>query len=496
MGRLVGLLLTESLLLAIIGGAAGAAVTIWLLEALMALVPAGLPRLSEVAIDGRVLAFNGAIALATAVLFGTIPALQFSRIDVNEGLKEGARGSAGRRAVLRSVLVVAEFALALVLLVGAGLLMRSLWRLQHVDLGFNPQHVLTARLWLPQPNDPKQGRYFTHEARVVFYEEVLRRARTLPGVSAAAAVAALPFDGGRNTSTLTIEGHEVDAQSQVQAALTSLASAGYFELMGIRTLRGRTFTEQDDARAPLVVVITDAMARRYWPGEDPVGRRVHFGRPESKNPWMTVIGVVNDVRTERPEDPARPALYRSLRQASGLSLALVLKTDGDPRLLGAALAKEVRTADPDQPTYGVRPLDYLVTTAMASRRFTTQLLSAFALLALVLAGVGIGGVMAFVVGQRTREIGIRMALGARPESVVGLVLRQALVLAGGGALFGGAAAVMLNRLMSTMLFEVRPTDISTYAAIAVLLALTAAIAAWWPARRAASVDPVVALRVD
>jgi ABC-type antimicrobial peptide transport system permease subunit len=209
---------------------------------------------------------------------------------------------------------------------------------------------------------------------------------------------------------------------------------------------------------------------------------------------MTVIGVVNDVRTERPEDLARPALYRSLRQVSGLSLALVLKTDGDPRLLGAALAKEVRTADPDQPTYGVRPLDYLVTTAMASRRFTTQLLSAFAVLALVLAGVGIAGVMAFVVGQRTREIGIRMALGARPESVIGLVLRQALVLAAGGALFGGAAAVMLNRLMSTMLFEVRPTDLSTYAAIAVLLALTAAIAAWWPARRAASVDPVEALR--
>jgi predicted permease len=493
-GRLVGLLLTESLLLAIIGGLAGAAVTVWLLEALMALVPAGLPRLSEVAIDGRVLAFNAVIALTTAVLFGTIPALQFSRVDVNEGLKEGARGSAGRRAVLRSALIVVEFALALVLLVGAGLLMRSLWRLQHVDLGFNPQHVLTARLWLPQPNDPKQGRYFTQDARVVFYEEVLRRARTLPSVSAAAAVAALPFDGGRNTATLTIEGHEVDAQSQVQAAQTSVASEGYFELMGIRTLRGRTFTAQDDTRAPLVVVITDAMARRYWPGEDPVGRRVHFGRPESKNPWMTVIGVVNDVRTERPEDPARPALYRSLRQVSGLSLALVLKTDGDPRLLGAALAKEVRTADPDQPTYGVRPLDYLVTTAMASRRFTTQLLSAFAVLALVLAGVGIAGVMAFVVGQRTREIGIRMALGARPESVIGLVLRQALVLAAGGALFGGAAAVMLNRLMSTMLFEVRPTDLSTYAAIAVLLALTAAIAAWWPACRAASVDPVEALR--
>jgi putative ABC transport system permease protein len=266
--------------------------------------------------------------------------------------------------------------------------------------------------------------------------------------------------------------------------------------MGIRLLRGRTFTEQDDQRAPLVAVVTDAMARRYWPGEDPVGRRVHFGGPQSKNPWITIVGIVNDVRNERPEDPARPTMYRPLRQASNLSLSLVLKTSGDPRMLGYALAREVRAADPDQPTYGVRPLEYLVATAMASRRFTTQLLGGFAMLALVLAAVGIYGVMAFLVGQRTREIGIRMALGARPESVLRLVLQQALVLAAGGVVIGGVAAIIVTRLLSRMLFGVQPTDPLTYAGIAVLLAATAAVAAWLPAHRAAAVDPIVALRAE
>ncbi len=494
--RLVHLLLTESLLLAVIGGVAAAAVTVWLVEALLALVPAGLPRLSEVAIDGRVLAFTAVLAIATAVVFGTIPALQFSGIDINDALKEGSRGSAGGRGFLRSALVVVEFALALVLLVGAALLMRSLWRLQHVELGFDPANVVTARLWLPQPNDPKLGKYFTHPARVTFYQNVLERARALPGVTGAGAASTLPFDGTRTGATITVEGHESEAQSRVPAIQTIVASAGYFEVLGVRLLRGRTFTAQDDQRAQLVGVVTESMARRYWGGEDPVGRRLHFGGPQAKAPWITVVGVISDLRTERIEEAPRPALFRPLTQASGLSLSIVLKTAGDPKVLGTALAREVRAADPDQPTYGVRPLDYLVSTAMASRRFTTQLLGGFAVLALVLAAVGIYGVMAFVVGQRTREIGIRMALGARPESVVRLVLRQALVLAACGVVFGGFAAVAVSKLLSRMLFEVRPTDPLTYTGITVLLALTAAVAAWRPARKASAVDPMIALRTE
>jgi putative ABC transport system permease protein len=436
------------------------------------------------------------VALATAIVFGTIPAVQYSRTDVNGALKEGARGASSGRGVVRSALVIVEFGLALVLLVGAALLVRSFWRLQNVDLGFEPKGVLTARLWLPQPNEPSKGPYFTHPPRLAAFEEILRRARTLPGVTAAAAVGVLPFDGARGASAFTIEGRETDDRSKIPTAQTSMASAGYFELMGVRLLRGRTFTEQDDATAMPVVVITDAFARRGWPGQDPVGRRLHFGGPQAKNPWMTVVGVVNDVRTERLEAAARPLLYQPMKQRTNLSLSLVLKTGADPQTLAAPLAREVRAVDPDQPTYGVRTMEEIVRVATASRRFSTQLLGAFAVLALALAAVGIYGVMAFVVGQRTREIGIRIALGANPRSVVRLVLGQALTLAAGGVVAGAVAAVAVTRLLSGLLFEVRSTDPMTYATIAFLLGTTAAVAAWWPARRAASVDPISALRAD
>ena len=492
-GRLVALLLTESLLLAVIGGMAGAAVTVWLLQALLALLPAGLPRLAEVSIDARVLAFNGALAVTTAIVFGTIPAVQFSRTDVNDAMKEGGRGSG----VLRSALVVTEFALALVLLVGAALLMRSLWRLQHVELGFNSRNVVTARLWLPQPNDPTQGKYFTHAARLALYEDVLRRARSLPGVAGAAAAISLPFDGTRSHSTITVEGQANDAASRIPAVQTNAASAEYFEVMGVQLLRGRTFSERDDQRAAPVVVVTDSMAKRYWPGEDPVGRRLHVGGPQAKNPWITVIGVVNDVRTERVEDQPRPTIYRPLKQESNPGgVSIVLKASADPKALGMALTRQVRAADPDQPTYGIRPLDYLVSTAMASRRVVTQLLGGFAASALVLAAVGIYGVMAFTVGQRTREIGIRMALGAHPRSIVALVLRHALILAACGVVCGSVAAAVVSTLMANMLFQVEPMEPFTYAAIAVLLSLTAALAAWLAARKASAVDPIIVLRVE
>jgi putative ABC transport system permease protein len=498
--RLIRLMLVESLMLSLAGGALGGLLTVWELDLLLAVTPAGLPRLQEIRIDPHVMAFTAITSVLTALLFGILPALQSSRADVNAALKDGARGAAARGR-LRSTLVVAEFALAVVLLVGAALLVRSFWRLQQVELGFDPANVLTAKLWLPQPNDPEQGRYSSrkggHPVRVAAYEEILRRAAALPGVSAAAAADILPFDGTRSSVVFTAEGSEGDDRSSVPTAQYASATARYFEVMGIRMRRGRPFGDQDNATGAPVAIVTDAIARVSWPGQDPVGKRLHLGGPQATgNPWLTVVGVVEDVRTRRLEDDPRPTIYRPLGQRSGLSLSVVLKTQADPERLRSALASEVRSVDSDLPTYGVRTLEEMITTATASRRFSTQLLTTFAVLALGLAAIGIYGVMAFVVGQRTREMGIRIALGARPAAVVALVMRQAFVLAAAGVAAGLAGAALLTRLLGGLLFEIRPTDPFTYTLIAALLAATAAMAAWRPARRAAAVDPITALRAE
>jgi predicted permease len=392
--------------------------------------------------------------------------------------------------------VVIEVALALVLLVGGALLVRSFWQLAHVDPGFDPANVITARLWLPQPNDPSKGRYFNPARRVALYDEILRRARTLPGVSGAAAAGWLPLDGTRATSTITADGQETGGASAVPAVQATFASSGYFEVMGIRLLRGRSFTEQDDARAAPVVVITESMARQFWPGQDPIGRRVHFGGPQASNPWMTVIGVVRDVRAQRLEEAPRPALYRPLAQASNLAVSIVVKTSVDAATLGPALAREVRAADPDLPTYGVRTMAEIVAAATASRRFATQLVGGFGVVALLLAAVGVYGVMSFIVGQRAREMAIRIALGARPGRVVAAVLRQALALAAIGIGIGAVAAVQLTRLLRGLLFDVQPNDPLSFGGIAVLLAVAAVAAAWRPAAAAAGVDPMTALRME
>jgi putative ABC transport system permease protein len=498
--RLVRLMLIESLLLAFLGGAAGAGLTVWLMDALFALIPAGVPRLQEVAVDGQVVAFTAVVTVAAALIFGTIPALQGSTADVNAMLKEGARGASGARGWVRSTLVVAEFALALVLLVGAGLLVRSFWRLQQVELGFDPRAVLTARLWLPQPNDPSLGRYSNrttgHPTRVATYEEILRRVEALPGVRAVGAAGALPFDGSRSQVVFTAEGAESDDRSRVPTSQITMASPRYFEVMGIRLLRGRTFLDQDDAKGAPVVVVAESIARRSWPGQDPIGRRIHLGGPQSQSPWMTVVGVVGEVRTGRLEDSPRPTLYRPLKQASSLALSIVVKTDADPDRLATALGAQVRSVDPDLPTYGVQTMEQILAKAAAARRFSTQMLGAFAVLALLLAAVGIYGVMAFVVGQRTREMGIRIALGAHPRAVTRLMLREALALAVGGILIGAIAARVATRLLAGLLFEVPAHDPVTYTLIAVVLTATAALAAWRPARRAASVDPITALRAE
>ncbi|HET7618515.1 MAG TPA: ABC transporter permease [Vicinamibacterales bacterium] len=495
-GRLARLLLTESLMLAAFGGAAAAIVGPWMLTLLVAMAPPELPRLGEVHISGAVLLFNAIVALGSAVLVGSIPALQFSRAGALDALRGRSRGETSRRGGARAALVIGEFSLAVVLLLGAALLARSFWRLQRVDLGFDPHSVLTARLWLPQPNDPSTGRYFEHSARLARFDDIMARVAALPGVSGVAAASALPFDGNNAIATMTVEGSEMQPGSRVPAVRLLIASPRYFEVMSIRVLRGRTFSNDDDADGAPVAIVTAATARQYWPGQDPVGRRFHFGGPNARAPWLTVIGVVDDARAERPEVPPSPTVYRSLRQVSGLSLSLVLETAADPAALAPAVARAVRASDPELPVFGVRSMKGIIEAATASRRFSTQLIGAFALLALLLAALGIYGVMSFAVAQRTREMGLRIALGARPGRMVASVLAQALLLAGIGIAAGLLAAVVFARLLSGLLFEIGPMDPPSYAAIVLILGVTAAAAAWRPAARAARVDPMVALRAD
>jgi len=493
--RLVRLLLVESLILSLTGGVLGLLFAIWGVDVLVSLVPDRLPRMSEIRIDASIAAFNFGAALVVGVLFGLVPALQFSNPDVLSSLKD-ARSSATRaRRALRSALVVGEFALAMVLMVGAALLVRSFWRLQSVDTGFDGRGVLSASLWLPQPNDPEKGRYFDPSAQLARFNDILARTQALPGVESAAVVQSLPLDGNRGLTTITIDGRNSTGFDPI-AAQTNLVSQGYFTTMRIPLLRGRQFQAEDARGSQLVVIINDEMARRFFTGVDPVGQRIHFGGPSSTARWMTVVGVVGNVLGSALDAPTQPAFYRPIAQASSLSMAIVLRAQGDVARLKDPLARVVRDSDPDLPVYAVRTMDEIEANAAASWRFSMRLLGGFALLALVLAAIGIYGVMSYLVSQRTREIGIRMALGARPLSVTGHVVLDALKLAALGVAIGLAASLFVTQLMDNMLFQISPNDPSTFIVIALSLAMTSLMAAALPARRAAMVDPTVALRAE
>ena len=492
--RIIRLLLTESVLLALAGGVLG----LWLaalgVDVLLAMVPSGLPRTAEVHVSGSVVAFSFAAAVVTGVLFGLAPAIQFSSPNVLNTLKDGqSRGSSSRRGI-RPLLVAAEFALAMVLLVGAALLVRSFWRLQQVEPGFDSQNVLTARVWLPRPNDPARGKYLSHPPRLALFDEVLRRVRELPGVDKAAIVMNLPLDGQRGFAPLTIDGR--DPADTVPTVQPNFASHDYFDVMRIPVVSGRAFNAEDTTRGAPVALISQTMAKRYFADSDPIGRRVRFGGPSSTAPWITIVGVVGDVLNEGLELEPRPMLYRPMTQQTNLTLALVVRSGADPARLSDGLSRAVRAADADLPTFAIRTMQEIETAATASRRFSMQLLGAFALLALLLAAIGIYGMTTYLVSQRTREIGIRVALGATPLSVLRLIVGYALTLAGGGVLVGIAAALVVTPLMRGMLFDVSPTDPATFISIISTLVATAVIAAFRPARRAARVDPMQALRAD
>jgi len=508
--RLVRQLLTESFWLAAAGGALGLLVASWGVDALVQLSPASLPRLHGVSVDRAVLAFTAGLSIVTGVLFGLAPAIHGSRADLHQVMRESAGpASAGARPTrLRSALVVGQFAVALVLLVGAALLVQSFWRLQRVSLGFNPSSVLTARLWLPQPNLPETGPYFTHDARVSFYRRVLDRVAALPGVEAVGGITNLPLAGARGRTSFVVEGRSSD-EGDVASSEAALVTPGYFRALGIALVRGRPFDEHDDPRAPAAIVVSEQFAQQFFPGADPIGKRVSPGaraRPitsgaqgplqAAPRAWLTIVGVVRDVKSARVDGPPSPVMYRSLFQLSNLNLTLVVRTKQDPAALAESIRREVRAVDPNEPVFSVRTMDAVVASTFAERRFTMLLLALFAVTALALSAIGIYGVMAYFVTQRTHEIGIRMALGASPRDVRRMVVGQGVRLAAAGVLVGMAGALAITRALGALLYAVSPRDPATLAALSAALAAVALLACYVPARRATRVDPITALRYE
>jgi predicted permease len=488
--RIVRQLLTESVLLATLGGALGLLLAVWGLAMLRGLNPGNIPRLTAIAIDGRVLAFTSAAALLTGILFGLAPALRGSRVSLSETLKEGGRSLVGGHHRLRNLLVITEIALSLVLLIGAGLLIRSFLRVQEVQPGFAPQNILSLRLGVSGPA------YSEEIQRVNFYQRLWDRIRQLPGVEAAGGVSVLPLAGGIGWGGITIEGYDAASGQNMIQADQRVASVGYFEAMKIPLVRGRFFTEHDRKEAEQVVVIDENMARTYWPDADPIGKRLKRGAADSKAPWLTVVGVVGNVKQYALDSDSRVALYSPHLQIPANSMYVVVRTTNDPASMAAAVTSEVRALEPNAPVYDVKSMEQWLSESLARRRFSMLMLGLFAVVAMLLAAVGIYGVMSYTVEERTREIGIRVALGARTRDVLNLVVRRGIALAAIGVGIGLAGAVALTRLMASLLFGVGATDPLTFALIALLLMLVALLACYVPARRATKVDPMIALRYE
>jgi putative ABC transport system permease protein len=489
-GRIIRQMLNESLLLALLGGAFGALLGHWVLAGLLALAPNNTPQLSRVSLSPAVLLFTLGVAVLTSVLCGLLPAWHAARTDLHAALKEGGRSTGGTtRDVTRKALLVIEVSLALVLLVGAGLLVRSMARVLNVELGFNPDHLLTLRVNLP-------GEAYTVPRRRAVYDECLTRLSALPGVHSVALTHSLPIDGITWGSVFIAADKPVPPRPELPFAAMIPVSANYFATMGIQLLKGRGFSSTDTAESSHVVIINETLAGRIWPGEDPIGKRLKQGFPEDQNPWREVIGVISNVKMLGAEFGTPRQIYLPLAQEAPPSISLVVRTAGEPLQAVPAVERTIRAVEKDLPVYAIRSMDQLLGNSLAQRRLMLILLASFAALALLLAAVGIYGVIAYSVRQRTHELGVRMALGAQRRDVLKLILAQGLKLALLGIALGLGAAFALMRWMETLLFNVRPTDPLTFSVIAVVLLLVALCACWIPARRATKVDPLLALRHD
>jgi putative ABC transport system permease protein len=494
-GRIVRQLLSESVLLSLAGGTLGLLLALWGTDLLTNMIPEGVPRLRHTAISLPVLGFTLAVSFLTGLLFGSFPALHASNPDLNDALKEGGRSSTGARSLARSLFVVAEVALALVLLVGAGLMIKSFARAQSVEPGFDPENLLTMHLSL-------SGEKYQGQKIANFFDEARRRIEAVPGVKSAAFSNGLPFYGAGSTSFL-VEGKPQPPKGEEPTAIEYVTTPGYFKTLGIRLLRGRYITEQDTKGAQMVAVVDEDFARRFFPGEDAVGKRFKLFRDGyTATEIVGVVGHVKHFGLDAPE-PYQSEFYFALaqlpdqyiaRMAGGMSLAV--KTDGDAAAMGGAVRRALLSVDADQPVYEVRTMADAISESLAPRRFSMALLAVFAAVAILLAGVGIYGVMAYRVTQHTREIGIRMALGAQPGDMMRLVVGQGMLLALAGIGVGLVASFALTRVMSGLLFGVSATDSQTFAAVSALLAATALLSCYVPARRATKIDPMVALRYE
>jgi putative ABC transport system permease protein len=489
--RLVQQVLVESVLLAFFGGALGILLAVLSTSLIVAIGSAFIPQLVGVSVDASVLAFTAGISLLTGILFGLIPALRISNITLNEALKEGGRSTGSQHENLRQALAISEIAVALVLLAGAGLLLRSFGKLLAVDPGFRSDHLLTMDIGLPSSKYPLGS-----EKPLAFYRELLARIKELPGVESAGAVSTLPLGANFDTAGVQPEGLNY-GPGEMPYPERYIVTPGYLAAVQIGLMRGRLFTEADDENAPLVVMVSETAAQSWWPNQDPIGRRVKVpGFDESPQPWRTVVGVAKDVKQASLGAPHTMQIYLPLAQYRNGYLTLVVRTQSDPLSLAGEVRQQILKIDPDQAASNIASMDQVISGSVASRRFSAVLLASLAALGLLLASIGVYGVLSYGVSQKTREISIRMALGALQKDVLFLIVGQGMKLLLIGVGFGIAAALLLTRLMTGLLFGVSASDPVTYGGMILFLAIIAMLACYVPARRAARVDPMEALRYE
>jgi putative ABC transport system permease protein len=487
-GRIARQLLTESTMLGLLGGVAGLALGYWGVRLLVAASPQNVPRLNEVRVDGMVLAFTFMVSWVTGILFGLAPAMQIAGGSLYDSLKEGGRGSSLGRQKTRNLLVAGEMGLSVVLLIGAGLLIQTFFKLQQVDTGFRPQGVLTFRISLPQ------ARYREQAQMAGAMERILGQVRALPGVLSVGAVSTLPFSGSNSSGSFSIEGHDTSSGGTMPHADIRIVSPSYFGALGIPLKQGRLLAETDRGEAPGAALVDEKLAQQYWPGEDPVGRRVRRTGPQA--PWFTVVGVVGHVKHAQLDGESKGVLYLSYLQNRAPNMTVVARTAHDPRALASAAPGAVAGVDRELPVFEIKTMEQRLLESLTPRRFAMYFLVVFAGSALALSAVGLYGVMGQSVTQRAHEIGIRMALGAPAGDVRRQVVREGMRLAAIGLAMGMAAALALTRVMGRLVFGVRPVDPATFVTVAVVLGAVAFVAAYLPARRATRVDPVVTLRYE